>query len=339
MGVRLTPAQGQPVYAGTQFTLQATSAETNVASIASSLGVPVKALTAFVAGSPVAYFIKSELSRRFIEFEGNEVTPDSPWGVRHQFNIADSGFGARGPRVTNDRAGEVGLTISSADFDLDKLFDDDGVQIVHLSGLIAALAPNTGKFCIALAERAHASGSLVSFDLNYRASFWKNREAELRRTFLDIAARADILVGNEEDFQLALGIEGPALDAQGDKIQLYKAMTGRVTAAFPQVKLIATTLREVVSANEHLWGAMVWSEGNWYEINPRPIRVLDRIGGGDAFVGGLLYGLLRGWNPERAMQFGWAAGAMAVTLLTDYVTLPSEDILWDIWRGNARVKR
>ena len=121
--------------------------ETNVASIASYLGLPVKVLTTFVKGSPIAAFIKSNLNARHMDYEGPEVAQGDPWGYRHQFNIADSGFGSRGPRVQNDRAGEVGRTLNVKDFDLERIFGEEGVQIVHLSGLIAALSPDTSEFC------------------------------------------------------------------------------------------------------------------------------------------------------------------------------------------------
>ena len=188
MGVRITPVNGQPVHSSDTFTMQATSAETNVASIASYLGLPVKVLTTFVKGSPIAQFIKNNLSSRHMTYEGVEVEQGDPWGYRHQFNIADSGFGTRGPRVQNDRAGEVGRTLNVKDFDLEHIFGIEGVQIVHLSGLIGALSPETSNFCLELARYAKKYGTRVSFDLNYRASFWKGREKELRAIFTEIAS-------------------------------------------------------------------------------------------------------------------------------------------------------
>ena len=209
MGLRVTPENGQPVQASDVFHLQATSAETNVASVASYLGLPVKVLTTFVKGSPFAAFIKADLRRRGMDFEGPEVEQGGPWGYRHQINIADSGYGSRGPRVWNDRAGEVGRTLNVKDFDLDRIFGQEGVQIVHLSGLIAALSPETSRFCLEIARAAKKYGTRIAFDLNYRASFWKGREQELHDIFSEICSVADILIGNEEDFQLCLGIEGP----------------------------------------------------------------------------------------------------------------------------------
>ena len=226
MGVRICPAAGQPVASSDTFFMQATSAETNVASISSYLGLPVKVLTTFVKDSPIADFIKRNLRSRGMDFEGKEVEQGGPWGYRHQFNIADSGYGSRGPRVQNDRAGEVGRTLNIKDFDLDRIFGEEGVAVLHLSGLIGALSHETSVFCLELARAAKKYGTLISFDLNYRASFWKGREQELREIFTEIASVSDILVGNEEDFQLCLGIQGPEAGGKdiASKIDGFKGM-------------------------------------------------------------------------------------------------------------------
>jgi 2-dehydro-3-deoxygluconokinase len=341
MGVRITPVNGQPVHCSDTFHMQATSAETNVASVPAYLGLPVKVLTTFVKGSPIARFIKDNLASRHMAYEGLDVEQGGPWGYRHQFNIADSGFGSRGPRVHNDRAGEVGRTLNAKDFDLDRIFGKEGVEIVHLSGLIGALSPETSTFCLELARTAKKYDTRICFDLNYRASFWKGREEELRDVFSEIAGVADILVGNEEDFQLCLGIEGPEKGGRdlAKKIESFKVMIDRVKKAYPNALVFATTLREVVSANCHLWGAIMAEGEDWHVVEPREITVLDRIGGGDAFVGGMLYAVLRGWEPEKWVQFGWACGALATTLLTDYPQPADEDQVWSIWQGNARVQR
>jgi len=341
MGVRITPVNGQPVYSSNTFIMQATSAESNVASVSSYLGLPVKVLTTFVKGSPIARFIKDNLAGRHIDVEGREVDQGGPWGYRHQFNIADSGYGSRGPRVHNDRAGEVGRTLNVKDFDLERIFGKEGVQIVHLSGLIAALSPETSTFCLELAKAAKKHGTRISFDLNHRASFWKGREAELHEIFAEIAGLSDILVGNEEDFQLCLGIEGPEAGGKNlaNKIETFKVMINKAKKAFPNATVFATTLRQVVSTNCHLWGAIMSAGENWHVVEPREITVLDRIGGGDGFVGGMLYGILMGWEPAKWVQFGWATGALVTTLLTDYAQPADEDQIWSIWQGNARVRR
>ncbi|OQB79636.1 MAG: 2-dehydro-3-deoxygluconokinase [Planctomycetes bacterium ADurb.Bin126] len=368
IGVRLTAANAQPMHCSDTFFMQATSAETNVASIASYLGLPVKVLTAFVKGSPISRFLRDNLAGRHMTVEAKILDQGGPWGYRHQFNLADSGLGARGPRVHNDRAGEVGRTLSAQDFDLERIFGAEGVQIVHLSGLIAALSSQTSTFCLELARAAKKHGTRISFDLNHRASFWKGRESELRDVFLEIAHASDILVGNEEDFQLCLGIEGPEAGGKdlAAKIDGFKGMIGAARKTFPQADVFATTLREVVSANCHRWGAIMLEagvcgttgvspvadvapdrrdacrtpgSGTWYVVEPKEIAVLDRIGGGDGFVGGMLYAILKGWPAEKWVQFGWACGALATTQITDYAQPADEEQVWSVWQGNARVRR
>lgn len=341
MGLRITSENRMAVQNSNLFYLQATSAESNVLNIASSLGRECLVLTKFVKGSPMADLIKRQLRARNIRFEGLEVEQGGPWGYRHQFNIADSGFGLRAPRVWNDRAGEVGRTISADDFDVGRIFGAEGVGILHISGLIAAMSEDTTKCCLALAKAAKQYGTLVSFDLNYRASFWKGREEELSQAFHEIASCADILIGNEEDFQLCLGFKGPEAGGRelSAKIESFKAMIAQVKQKYPNAQMFATTLRQVISANEHLWGAIVLAGDEWYVEEPREIQVMDRIGGGDGFSGGLLYGVLNGWAPEQCLQFGWASGVLAASSLNDYAEPADEKQVWDIYKGNARVQR
>ena len=341
MGVRITPVDRMSVHNSNMFYMQATSAETNVLNVASSLGMECLALTKFVKDSPVAAFIKSQLRSRFIAYEGKEVDQGGPWGFRHQFNIADSGFGELAARVWNDRAGEIGRTLSAEDFDIDRIFGQEGVQILHISGLIAAMSEETTRCCLELARAARKYGTKVSFDLNYRASFWKGREEELRKSFHEIAMGADILVGNEEDFQLCLGFSGPEAGGKdlAAKIDRFKGMILQVRELYPNTQVFATTLREVLSANMNMWGAIMLAGDQWYAEQPRSIDILDRVGGGDGFTGGLLYGILKDWEPEKWIQFGWACGAMAAASLNDYAEPLDEKQVWAVYAGNARVQR
>ncbi len=341
MGVRITPENRMQVHNSNCFYMQCTSAETNALNIAASLGYPCLALTRFVKDSPIAEFIRRELRKRNIAFEGKEIPQGGPWGFRHQFNIADSGFGFRAARVWNDRSGEVGRALCIDDFDVERIFGREGVGILHLSGLIAALSPETTACCLELAKAAKQYGSLLSFDLNYRASFWKGREEELRSNFREIAGLSDILIGNEEDYQLCLGIRGPEAGGKSllGKIESFQAMIRNAAEEFPNVRVFATTLREVLNANRNLWGAVVYTDKDWYIEEPREIEILDRIGGGDGFTGGLLYGIWKGWNPEKCLQFGWACGALAAASLNDYAEPADEKQIFDIYAGNARVQR
>ena len=171
--------------------------------------------------------------------------------------------------------------------------------------------------------------------------FGKAENRNSRRFFHEIAGVSDVLVGNEEDFQLCLGIDGPEAGGKGlaSKIEAFKGMINNVKQAYGNASVFATTLREVVSANSHLWGAIMADGDDWHVVEPREIGVLDRIGGGDGFVGGMLYALLKGWEAEKWIQFGWACGALAATSVTDYGQPADEEQVWSIWSGNARVKR
>ena len=341
MGVRITPTGHAPVHTSDTYIMHATSAESNAVNVSSALGIKGLVLTNFVKDSPISYFIKRQLQQRNIDYIGPDITQEDPWGYRHQFNIADSGFGPRGPRVHNDRAGEVGRVLSGKDFDLEKIFGSDGVQILHLSGLVAAISPETTRFCQDCVQVAKKHGTLISFDMNHRKTFWKGREAELHAAFSEIASKTDILIGNEEDYQLCLGIEGPKEGGSEITSQIagFKEMVSRIKDAYPNACVFGNTLRQVISAGEHLWGAITLFGNTWTVIEPRPIQVLDRIGGGDGFSGGILYGILKGMEPEKATQFAWASGALAVTVLEDYATPADEDMVWSIFEGNARVKR
>ncbi len=341
MGVRITPDSRMAVQNSHYFYMQATSAESNVLNVSSSLGKKCLAMTRFVKGSPIAEFIKRELRARNIDYTGPDIAPDGPWGCRHQFNIADSGFGVRGARVWNDRAGEVGRTICPEDFDLDRIFGEEGVAILHLSGLIAAMSEETTRSCVAVAKAAKKYGTRISFDLNYRASFWEGREEELRASFREIASLADILVGNEEDFQLCLGVPGPEAGGKDLKAKIdgFRDMITEVRRQFPNVTVCATTLREVLSANVNEWGAIVNAGDEWFVENPRPIEILDRVGGGDGFTGGLLYAIGQGMPAEKWIGFGWACGALAASSLNDYAEPVDEKQVWAVYSGNARIQR
>ena len=341
IGVRITPMDRMSVHNSNYFYMQATSAESNVLNIASSLGEECLVLTRFVKDSPVALFIKRELHKRGISFMGKEVEQGGPWGYRHQFNIADGGFGNKAARVWNDRAGEVGRMLDADDFDTDRVFREDGAAILHISGLIASMSEETTRTCVKLAEIAKENGTLVSFDLNYRASFWKGREEELHSAFQRIASLADILGGNEEDFQLCLGIKGPEsggenLKGKGDS---FIEMILNVKKEYPNVSVYTTTLREVLSANRNLWGAIAYADGEWVYEDPREIDIMDRIGGGDGFMAGFLYGIVKGYDIRKCTALGWAGGAMAAGSMNDYAEPADEKQLMDIYRGNARVQR
>ena len=267
-----------------------------------------------------------------MDFEGAEIPQGGPWGYRHQFNIADSGSGARGPRVWNDRAGEVGRTLNAKDFDLERLFAAEGVQIVHLSGLIGSLSPETGRFCLQLAHAAKKHGTKISFDLNYRATFWKGREKELAAIFAEIAGLADVLVGNEEDFQLCLGVQGPEAGGKGLKAEIaaFKEMIHRVRQAYPSASVYGTTLREVVHTSHHLW-ARSWppaTTGSWSSRGTSLSWTASAAATGSS-VACSTRSSKAGKRKSGSNSAGPAA-VLATTLLTDYAQPADEEQVWSI---------
>ena len=342
MGVRMTPENRQPVQTSCNYFMQATSAETNVLNIPSALGMNTLALTAFVKGSPIAAFIKNQLSARHISWLGPEIDQGGPWGYRHQFNIADTGFGARGPVVANDRAGEVGRILEASFYDLEEIFAHEGAAVLHISGLIAALSPKTSALCEELARCAKQHGTAVCFDMNYRASFWAGREAELRKTFESLADTADILVGADlaaYDYDLKRLESGPTGETVEARMEFFEQLLDRIKLRCPNASVSVMSYREVINANRHVFGSIMDMNGARYTAWPREIEVLDRIGGGDAFLGGLIYALLKGYPAEKCLSLAWAAGALAVTEIYDYANPTGEEQLMSIWSGNAKVRR
>ncbi|MBP5750743.1 MAG: sugar kinase [Firmicutes bacterium] len=322
MGLRLCPAGRQSLFSGAPLQLQATSAETNVLTALSSLGMRAKVLTRFVEGLETSRYIKAELSRRGIETEGPDVPQGGPWGYRHQINFADSGFGCVPPAVQNDRAGEVGRSICASDFDAEKLFVEDGCRIFHFSGLVASLSETSGKACLELAKAAKAAGTKISFDVNYRPSLHAGREKELFELFDELCGLADILSG--ASYMVSEG-KGRAkdLDEESEYIE-------RLHERYPQADVFFSCCRREESANRHSVGACLWADGVLTRRELQELDVCDRIGGGDGYLAGVLYGLLKGYDAKVCLDLGWAVSAMAVSGPEDYAQPASEQQLREI---------
>jgi len=276
------------------------------------------------------------------------VTPFYKWfendGVRGP-NIAtvysDRGFGARGPVVFYNRANEAGALLKPGDFDWAKIFAG-GVRWFHSGGIFAALSPTTSELILEGMAAAKAAGAVVSFDLNYRAKLWASvgGESKAHQTLRRIASNVDALIGNEEDLQKGLGIPGPDVATKSalDPDKFFQVID-RVIAQFPNIKLVATTLREVHSTNRHDWGAVLWLDGQRYVSPTCQLDVIDRIGGGDGFAAGLIYGLITGRPPEEALRLGWAHGAFITTYPGDITMAKLEEVEAFAKGGSARVQR
>src|SRR5690349_2796531 len=254
---------------------------------------------------------------------------------------SDQGLGVRAPVVFYNRCNEAGAQLKPGDFDWKSIFAD-GVRWFHSGGIFAALSPTTSELIIQGMQAAKAVGAVVSFDLNYRAKLWNIVGGHERAVaVLDrIVKNVDVLVGNEEDLQMGLGIPGPEVAAKSKlDPSAFIAMMGNVTKKHPHIKIVATTLREVHSTNRHSWGAVAWVEGKTYVSPTCELDVIDRVGGGDGYAAGFFYGLLSGESPQEAVNLGWAHGALLTTFPGDTTMSTVEQVKSLAKGGSARIQR
>ncbi len=254
---------------------------------------------------------------------------------------SDRGQGVRPPVVFYNRANEAGALLKPGDFDWKGIFAE-GVRWFHSGGIYAALSETTAELIIEGMQAAKAAGAVVSFDLNYRAKLWNIVGGEERAVaVLDrILKNVDVLVGNEEDLQKGLGIPGPEVAAKSKlDPSVFFGMIDDVIKKHPQIKVVATTLREVHSTNRHSWSAVAWVNGKTYVAPTAELDVYDRVGGGDGFASGFFYGLLTGEAPEEALKLGWAHGALLTTFPGDTTMASLEEVRAFAKGGSARIQR
>ena len=254
---------------------------------------------------------------------------------------SDRGQGVRGPVVFYNRANEAAAQLKPGDFDWNAIFAG-GVRWFHSGGIFAALSETTGQVIIEAMKAAKAAGAVISFDLNYRAKLWNIWGGHERAVGVvrRIVENVDILVGNEEDLQMGLGIPGPEVAAKSKlDPSTFFGMIDQVVKKHPQVKIVATTLREVHSTNRHSWSAVAWINGKTYAAPACELDVLDRVGGGDGFASGLFYGLLTGVPEEEAVKLGWAHGALLTTFPGDTTMATAEQVRAFAKGGSARIQR
>jgi len=270
---------------------------------------------------------------------------------------SDRGHGVRPPVVFYNRANEAAAQLKPGDFDWPAIFAG-GVRWFHSGGIFASLSETTGEVIIEGMQAARAAGAVVSFDLNYRAKLWNiwGGPERAQSVIGRIAENVDVLVGNEEDLQLGLGIPGPQVaakparsrraelaEAGGERSRLdpsaFFGMIGRVVEKYPRVKVVATTLRKVHSTNRHTWGAVAWIDGKTYVSPTCELDVYDRVGGGDGFAAGFFFGLLTGEEPQEAVNLGWAHGALITTFPGDTTMATVEQVRAFARGGSARIQR
>jgi 2-dehydro-3-deoxygluconokinase len=254
---------------------------------------------------------------------------------------SDRGQGVRAPVVFYNRCNEAGAQLKPGDFDWKSIFAS-GVRWFHSGGIFAALSPTTAEVIIEAMQAAKAAGAVTSFDLNYRAKLWNISGGHERAVaVLDrIVKNVDVLVGNEEDLQMGLGIPGPEVAAKSKlDPSAFIGMIDKFVKKHPQIKIVATTLREVHSTNRHSWGAVAWIDGQTYMAPTCELDVLDRVGGGDGYAAGFFYGLLTGVEPEEAVKLGWAHGALLTTFPGDTTMATLEQVRALAKGGSARIQR
>ena len=254
---------------------------------------------------------------------------------------SDRGQGVRAPVVFYNRCNEAAAQLKPGDFNWTRILAG-GLRWFHSGGIFAALSPGTAEVIIEGMEAAKAAGAVVSFDLNYRAKLWDISGGRERAVaVLDrIVRNVDVLVGNEEDLQLGLGVAGPAVAAKS-KLDpgAFTGMIGEVVRKHPQIKIVATTLREVHSTNRHSWSAVAWIDGKTFLAPACELDVLDRVGGGDGFAAGFFYGLLAGEPEEEAVKLGWAHGALLTTFPGDTTMATLDQVRAFAKGGSARIQR
>lgn len=254
---------------------------------------------------------------------------------------SDRGYGVRAPVVFYNRSNEAGAQLKQGDFDWDAIFSE-GVRWFHSGGIFAALSETTGKVIIEGMKAAKAASAVTSFDLNYRAKLWNiwGGLVEAQKVMRDIVENVDVLVGNEEDLQLGLGIPGPEVEKKSKlDISVFIKMIEKITVLYPHVKVVATTLREVHSTMHHSWSAVAWINGKTYVAPTAELYILDRVGGGDGFASGFFYGMLSGEEPQEALNLGWAHGALLTTFPGDTTMATLEQVKAFAVGSSARIQR
>ena len=254
---------------------------------------------------------------------------------------SDRGYGVRAPVVFYNRANEAAALLKPGDFDWQLIFGG-GVRWFHSGGIFASLSATTGELIIEAMKAAKAAGAVISFDLNFREKLWNiwGGQAKAVDVVRRIVEHVDVLVGNEEDLQKGLGIAGPEVAAKSKlDPSVFLAMIESVVKKFPNVKAIATTLRDVHSTNRHSWGAVAWLDGKTHVSPTCELDIVDRVGGGDGFASGFIYGLLAGESPDEAVRLGWAHGALLTTFPGDTTMATVEQVRAFAKGGSARIQR
>jgi 2-dehydro-3-deoxygluconokinase len=330
-----------PFRKATECQIHVSGGEYNVAANLSDCFRLNTAIVAAMVDYPIGDLIAERVRAMGVNPIYKRFAHDGVTGPNMATVYSDRGAGVRAPVVFYNRANEAAAQLKPGDFDWNAIFSR-GVRWVHSGGIFAALSPTTAPLAAEMMKAAKAAGAVTSFDLNFREKLWKISGGidHAVETIATIVENVDVLVGNEEDLQKGLGIPGPEVAAKSklDPAAFF-GMIDNVVRKHSNVKAVATTLREVHSTNHHSWSAVTWIDGKTYSAPTAELDVIDRVGGGDGFAAGFIYGLLNGESPEEALKLGWAHGALLTTFPGDTTMATLEQVRAVAKGGSARIQR
>jgi 2-dehydro-3-deoxygluconokinase len=339
-----------PFAEASEYALHVSGGEYNVATNLSTCFGLRTAIASAIVDYPIGRRIENAVRKAGVTPYYQRFAFDGVRGPNMAIVWSDRGQGVRAPVVFYNRSNEAAGRLKPGSFDWKAIFGK-GIRWFHSGGIFSALSPTTSELVIEAMEAARAAGAVVSFDLNYRAKLWAVAAAEqglsaeqasegAARTLRKIVSHVDVLVGNEEDLQKGLGLKGPEVESKGKlDSSTFFGMMESVIKDFPNIKAVATTLREVHSTNRHSWSAVLWLDGKSYTAPTCELDVYDRVGGGDGFAAGLFYGLLSGKSPEEALRLGWAHGGLLTTTPGDTSMVALDQVEAFAKGGSARIQR
>ena len=343
--IRLDPGEGR-IRTAREFRVWEGGGEYNVArGLRRCFGMRTALVSAF-ADNDVGRLLEDLILQGGVDASFVKWVPFDGVGqsARNGLNFTERGFGLRGAVGISDRGHTAASQMKPGDVDWDRLFGEYGVRWLHTGGIFAALSPTTSLLAEEALAAAKRHGVVTSYDLNYRPSLWKaiGGQAKAQEVNRRIAKNVDVMLGNEEDFTACLGLHVEGNDTNLSKLDIasYRRMIEHAVATFPNFKAVATTLRVVHSATRNDWGALCWHAGQFHEAPMRTnVEILDRVGGGDSFASGLIYGFLAKADARLAVQYGAAHGALAMTTPGDTSMATLAEVEKLVAGAGARVER
>ncbi|MFC1569633.1 PfkB family carbohydrate kinase [bacterium] len=343
--LRLDPGEGR-IHTTRQFNVWEGGGEYNVArGLKRCFGMKTAIVSAFVK-NPVGELIEDLILQGGVDTQFIQWIPDDGVGrqARNGLNFTERGFGIRGALGCSDRGHTAASQMKADDFDWDYIFGEVGVRWFHTGGIYAALSESTSQVIIAAMKAAKKYGTIISYDLNYRPSLWKSigGQEKAQEVNQEIAQYVDVMIGNEEDFTACLGFEVEGIDENMRDLEAdsFKKMIYNVLKTYQNLKVTATTLRGVKTATVNDWGAICWYNGQFYESTQRlSLEIMDRVGGGDSFASGFIYGMLTYGDAQKAVEWGAAHGALAMTTPGDTTMARLSEVEKIVAGKGARVVR